>query len=75
VVAADDLEATVDRLARDLSAKPAYALRVTKQQVNAVTEEMIGTGRNAADADSLVVAAGDPESQAAARAYLRGRSR
>jgi enoyl-CoA hydratase/carnithine racemase len=75
VVTADELEATVDRLARELSAKPTYALRVTKQQVNAVTEEMAGTGRNAADADSLVVAAGDPESQAAARAYLQRRSR
>lgn len=73
VVRADELEAAAFHLARDLAAKPTYALRTTKQQVNAVTEEMAGTGRNAADADSLVVAAGDPESQAAARAYLQRR--
>lgn len=57
-------------LATSLSDKPGYALRTTKQQVNAVTEEMIGTARNAADADALVFATYDAESRAASAKYL-----
>jgi enoyl-CoA hydratase/carnithine racemase len=75
VVAGEALIDEVDRLATELSRKPGYALRTTKQQVNAITEEIAGTRRNAADADALVVAFNDPESQAASRAYLERRSR
>lgn len=63
-----------DALARELAGKAAYSLRTTKQQVNAATEEMIGTRRNAADADALVVAMGDPESREVSRRYLEQRS-
>jgi hypothetical protein len=50
-------------------------LRTTKQQVNAVTEEMIGTARNANDADSLVIATYDAESRAASAAYLKSKKK
>jgi hypothetical protein len=43
--------------------------------MNAALEEMVGTRRNANDADSLVVAMTDPESRARAGAYLRQRGR
>jgi len=61
-------------LATELAAKPLYALRTTKQQVNAVMEEIAGTGRNAADADALVYALRDPESRAASAKYLASRT-
>lgn len=75
VVPADDLMYEAQLLADSLAAKPSFALRTTKQQVNAVTDEMIATGRNANDADSLVVAMHDPESRAVAAAYLAQRGR
>ncbi len=75
VVAVDALESTVAELAASLAAKPGYALRTTKQQVNAVTEEMAGTARNAADADALVFATRDPESRAASAAYLASKNK
>jgi enoyl-CoA hydratase/carnithine racemase len=70
VVPAAELVAAADALAADLATKPAFALRTTKQQVNAVTEEIAGTRRNANDADTLAVALHDPESRAASRRYL-----
>jgi enoyl-CoA hydratase/carnithine racemase len=73
VVPAGELVAAADELARELTHKPGFALRTTKQQVNAVTEEMAGTGRNANDADTLAVALADPESRAATRHYLASR--
>ena len=75
VVARSDLAAHVDALAASLAAKPGYALRTTKQQVNAVTEEMAGTGRNASDADALVFATHDAESRAASDAYLAAKNK
>ena len=75
VTAGADLSTTVEQLARSLAAKPGYALRTTKQQVNAVTEEMAGTRRNAADADALVFATHDPESRAASAAYLASKNK
>lgn len=75
VVPADELDAAADALARELAHKPGFALRTTKQQVNAVLEEMAGTARNANDADSLAVALNDPESRAAGRRYLERRRR
>lgn len=69
-----DRERAVE-LARSLAAKPLYALRTTKQQVNAVVEEMAGTRRNAADADALVFALHDPESRRVSAEYLAGRQR
>ena len=70
IVAPSDLAAHVDALAAELAAKPGYALRTTKQQVNAVTEEIAGTRRNAADADALVFATYDSESREASARYL-----
>jgi enoyl-CoA hydratase/carnithine racemase len=75
VVPDSDLVAHVDALALSLAAKPGYSLRTTKQQVNAVTEEMIGTARNANDADSLVIATYDAESRAASAAYLKSKNK
>lgn len=75
VVPADSLAVHVARLADSLASKPGYALRTTKQQVNAVTEEMAGTARNAADADALVFATHDPESRAASASYLASKKK
>jgi enoyl-CoA hydratase/carnithine racemase len=75
VVAAAELRDAAAQLALELAAKPAFSLRTTKQQVNAVTEDIASTGRNANDADTLVVALSDPESRAASRRYLEQRSK
>ncbi len=72
VVPDGELIAAADRLAAELATKPAFALRATKQHVNAVTEEIAGTRRNANDADTLVAAIADPESRAQSRQYLAG---
>lgn len=75
VVPADDLDRAVDSLAAELAAKPGFALRTTKQQVNAVMEEIAGTRRNAGDADTLAAALADPESREVSRRYLEARAR
>lgn len=62
-------------LARQIAAKPLYALQTTKQQVNAVTEEMISTARSVGDADQLLVAMRDPESRETSAHYLSRRKR
>lgn len=69
------LVAHVDDVAAQLAMKPAYALRTTKQQVNAVMEEIAGTARNASDADALVYATHDDESRAASAAYLASKKK
>lgn len=75
VVQPDELIAATDKLAHELATKPSFALRSTKQQVNAALDEMVATGRNANDADSLAYAMTDPESQQASRRYLANRSK
>lgn len=75
VVAPDELDAQALALARDLAAKSAYALRHTKEQVDAVAEEMGGTRRNGSDRELIVGASHDPESRAVAAAYLAARQR
>ena len=75
VVQAGALGPHVDGIARAIAAKPGYALRTTKQQVNAVTEEIAGTGRNASDADALVFATFDEESRRISREYLKSRNK
>ncbi len=70
VVEENDLMNHVTELARSLAVKPLFALRSTKQQVNAVMEEIAGTGRSANDADSLVYAMRDPESKQAMARYM-----
>ena len=73
VVATSDLETTVTELAANLASKTLYSLHSTKQQVNAVMEEIAGTGRSAGDADMLVYAMRDPESREATDRYLAQR--
>ena len=73
VVPAADLIAAAQTLADELAGKPEFALRTTKQQVNAVTEEIAGTRRNANDADTLAAALADPESRETSRRYLAAR--
>jgi len=73
VVAPSDLETTVTELAENLASKTLYSLHSTKQQVNAVMEEIAGTGRSAGDADMLVYAMRDPESREATARYLAQR--
>lgn len=75
VVPRDELDDRVAALAGELAGKPGYALRTTKQQVNAVLEEIAGTRRNANDADALVVALSDPESRDASRRYLAAKQK
>lgn len=75
IVADADVLTSAHQLAESLAAKPMYALRTTKQQVNAVTEEMIGTGRNAADADALAFATYDKESREASARYLASKNK
>ncbi|MFM7490505.1 MAG: enoyl-CoA hydratase/isomerase family protein [Actinomycetota bacterium] len=75
VVAPERVIERANELARSLADKPQYALTVTKQQVNAVLEEMAGTGRNTTDAEVLVFAMHDPESREASRRYLEARAR
>lgn len=75
VLPADELGVHAESVARSLAAKPGYALRTTKQQVNAVTEEMAGTARNASDADALVFATYDRESRETSAAYLKSRNK
>lgn len=73
VVPPGDLETTVTELAQNLASKTLYSLHSTKQQVNAVMEEIAGTGRSAGDADMLVYAMRDPESREATARYLAQR--
>jgi enoyl-CoA hydratase/carnithine racemase len=75
VVPRDQLDATVHALAERLAQQPGFALRSTKQHVNAVMEEVAGTRRSASDADTLTAALSDPESVAASRRYLEGRAK
>ncbi|MGA1345678.1 MAG: enoyl-CoA hydratase/isomerase family protein [Ilumatobacteraceae bacterium] len=75
VVPAGDIVAAADALAGELATKPMFSITATKTQVNAVMEEIAGTGRNANDADTLVVALHDPESRAASARYLESRGR
>lgn len=73
VVAEADLEAETDALARQLAAKPRFTLTATKQHVNAVTDQMVGTGRSWSDAGALVHAFDDPECRQARADYLNRR--
>ncbi len=75
VVPAHELVAAAETLADELASKPTFSLRATKTHVNAVMDEIAGVGRNANDADTLVVALHDEESKAIGRAYLESKRR
>jgi enoyl-CoA hydratase/carnithine racemase len=62
-------------LAEQLASKPAYALRTTKQQVNAALEEMVHSRDYASDADIFAFAVHDPESRAASARYLKSKNK
>ena len=70
VVPAPELDGAVDETVALLESKSALTLTATKRHTNAVSEGMVGTARAWNDADSLVTALRDPESRAAAAAYL-----
>ena len=70
VVLPGELDTAVDDLAATLAAKAGPPLRATKRHVNAVADAMVGTAHSWADADGLLAAMADPESRAAAAAYL-----
>lgn len=75
VLRPDELHAHVESVASSLANKPQYALRTTKEQVEAVMDEIASTSRNTTDADVLVYAMHDAESRAVAAQYLSGRNR
>lgn len=75
VVPAAELDAEVEELVGSLAGRSALTLGGTKRQVNAVTEGMVVTARSWNDADALVTAVHDAESQACAMAYLERISR
>jgi len=62
-------------LAEQLATKPGYSLRTTKQQVNAVSEEMANSHRGHAEADIFAFAVHDPESRAASARYLKSKNK
>lgn len=70
VVPADRLDDEHDELVTSLLSKSSLTLRATKHHVDAVTAQMVGTGRAWSDADVLVSALHDPESRVAAAVYL-----
>ena len=75
VVAGDELDDEVRRLADKLASQPAYALATTKRHVNAVAEEAGSTAESARDAETLRAALRDEESRAAMARYLAARRR
>lgn len=70
IVAADDLASAADELAETVASRPRAAVLATKRHVNAVTDQMVGTGRSWSDADGLTAALRDPEGRASRDAYL-----
>jgi enoyl-CoA hydratase/carnithine racemase len=70
VVGDEELDAAVEELASSLLAKSSLTLTATKLAVNAASEELVSTAGAWNDADALLSALSDPESRAAALAYL-----
>ena len=73
-VAEDELDADVEALADVLASRSRLLLRQTKQLVNALMEEAYSTGQSFRDADAMMAALADEESQQAMRRYLRDRA-
>ena len=71
VVPADRLDAEVEELVGRLVSKSAFTLSATKRQTNVIADAMVGMGRTWNDADLFITALRDPESRAAAAAYLQ----
>lgn len=75
VVPAAELRAATDELAVTIDAKARFTITATKQHVNAVTNQMVGTERSWSDAGTLVQAFTDAECRAARQHYLEQRAR
>ncbi len=75
VVPDADLESEVEELARLIASKASLATAATKRHVNAVTDQMVGTGRSWSDADGLANAFGDPDCRTARETYLQSLGR
>jgi enoyl-CoA hydratase/carnithine racemase len=73
VVAAGDVEAEAESLARDVASKPSVPVVITKEHVNAVTRAMTAGTTSFADGDALLGAAQDPESLESMRDYVTTR--
>ena len=71
VVAASELDRTIEDLAAQIAAKPRVAVAATKRHVNAVAAGISQSARSWSDADGLLAAIADPEARAAAAAYLQ----
>jgi len=71
VVPLDSLEKECLALAENLAAKPAVPIQMTKEQVNAVTKHIGAAYVGSAEGDMLQTVLKDPESQAAAMAYMK----
>jgi enoyl-CoA hydratase/carnithine racemase len=70
VVPAADLDTAVDQLAESVASRPRAAVLATKRHVNAVTDQMVGTGRSWSDADGLAAALRDPEGRDSRATYM-----
>ena len=73
VVDEDELDAVVAALADVLASRSRLLLTQTKRLVNASMEEAYSTGHSFRDADAMMAALADEESQEAMRRYLRDR--
>lgn len=76
VVDSAELDTSINALASEIAAKPGAPVTATKRHVDAVTSQMVGTGRAWLDADGVVAALRDLECMAAREAYVaaqRGR--
>ena len=70
VVPAAGLDTAVDQLAESVASRPRAAVLATKRHVNAVTDQMVGTGRSWSDADGLAAALRDPEGRDSRATYM-----
>lgn len=71
VVALDNLEKACITLAENLASKPAVPIQMTKEQVNAVARHIGAAYVESAEGDMLQTVLKDPESKAAAMAYMK----
>jgi enoyl-CoA hydratase/carnithine racemase len=70
-----DLDAEVEELVSNVASKAPLTVEATKRHVNAVTSQMVGTGRAWSDADSLIAALHDDDCRDVRKAYLESHTR
>lgn len=73
VVPADELNTTVDALARRVASMPGALLSITKEHINAISTAMSAGNTSFADGDLLLGAVQDPASAEAATTYIESR--